>query len=118
MNIYIYINIYIYKNVCVYLYIYIYIYISTDICFVLPRTHQLVRVNEYRTTDATRVLKAPGAELCQNAYGVVNEQKIFCSHQCSPECSMNKFRAYISTDTCFILPRTHQCGSGYRVENN
>ena len=35
---------------------------------------------------------------------VVNEQKIFCSHQCSPECSMNKFRAYISTYTCFILP--------------
>ena len=32
-----------------------------------------------------RVLKAPGAELCQNACGVVNEQKIFCSHQCSPE---------------------------------
>ena len=26
---------------------------------------------------------------------VVNEQKIFCSHQCSLECSMNKFRAYI-----------------------
>ena len=25
---------------------------------------------------------------------VVNEQKIFCSHQCSPECSVNKFRAY------------------------
>ena len=23
--------------------------------------------------------------------GVVNEQKIFCSHQSSPECSMNKF---------------------------
>ena len=47
------------------------------------------------------MLKAPGAELCQNACGVVNEQKIFCSHQCSPECSSNKFRAYISTYTCF-----------------
>ena len=34
---------------------------------------------------------------------VVNEQKIFCSHHCSPECSMNKLRAYISTYTCFIL---------------
>ena len=33
---------------------------------------------------------------------------MFCSHQCSPECSMNKFRAYISTYTCFVLPRTHQ----------
>ena len=42
------------------------------------------------------MLKAPGVELCQNACGVVNEQKIFCSHQCFPECSMNKFRAYIS----------------------
>ena len=41
---------------------------------------------------------------------VVNEQKIFCSYQCSPECSMNTFRAYISTYTCFVLPRTHQCG--------
>ena len=60
----------------------------------------------------TRVLKAPGADLFRNACGVVNEQKIFCSHQCSPECSMNKFRAYKSTDTCFVLLRTHQCGSG------
>ena len=125
------------------------------------------------------MLKAPGADLCQNACGVVNEQKVYCSHQCSPECSMNKFRAYIHrhvfhpsqdssvwlrltsreqlmspefskhqmlsfskmvvvwltnkkyfvlisvlqstqlinselifTDTCFVLPRTHQCGSG------
>ena len=40
------------------------------------------------------MLKAPGAELCQNACGVVNEQKTFFSHQCSPECSINKFRAY------------------------
>ena len=38
--------------------------------------------------------------------------KKYCFHQCSPECSMNKFRAYLSTDTCFVLPRTHQCGSG------
>ena len=30
---------------------------------------------------------------------VMNEQKIFCSHLCSPECSMNKFRAYISAYT-------------------
>ena len=61
------------------------------------------------------MLKASGAELCQNACGVVNKQKIFCSHQCSPECSMNKFRAYISTDTCFVLSRTHQFGLGYRT---
>ena len=37
------------------------------------------------------MLKAPGVELCQNACGVVNEPKISCSHQCSPECSMNKY---------------------------
>ena len=61
------------------------------------------------------MLKASGAELCQNACGVVNKQKIFCSHQCSPECSMNKFRAYISTDPCFVLSRTHQFGLGYRT---
>ena len=33
---------------------------------------------------------------------VVNKQKIFCSHQCSPECAMNKFRAYISSDLYVI----------------
>ena len=76
-----------------------------------PGLISVVRVNESRTTDVTRMLKATGAELCQNACGVVNEQKIFCSHQCSPECSMNKLRVYISADTCFVLRRTHQCGS-------
>ena len=30
-------------------------------------------------------------------------KKIFCSHQFSPECSMNKFKTYISTGTCFLL---------------
>ena len=76
-----------------------------------PGLISVVRVNESRTTDVTRMLEATGAELCQNACGVVNEQKIFCSHQCSPECSMNKLRVYISADTCFVLRRTHQCGS-------
>ena len=60
---------------------------------------KVARVNKYNTTDVTRVLKALGAELCQNGCVVVNEQKIFCSHQCSPECSMNKFRAYIYPQT-------------------
>ena len=62
-----------------------------------PGLISVARVSKYRTTDVTRVLKAPGAEICQNACGVVNEQKIFFSHQCSPEYSMNKFRAYISS---------------------
>ena len=76
-----------------------------------PGLISVARVNESRTTDATRILKATGAELFQNACGVVSEQKIFCCHQCSPECSMNKLRVYISPDTCFVLRRTHQCGS-------
>ena len=39
------------------------------------------------------MLKAPGAERCQNSCGAVNEQKTFCSHQCSPElgCSHQNF---------------------------
>ena len=72
----------------------------------------VARVNEQRTTDITRVLRTLGAEICQSACGVMNEQK-FSSHKRSPECSMNKFRAYISTDTCFVLPRTYQCGYIY-----
>ena len=76
------------------IYVYIYIYPQTRVSS-SPGLINVAQVNELRTTDVTRVLKAPGTELCQNACGVVNEQKIFCSHQCSPECSMNKFRAYI-----------------------
>ena len=85
------IYIYIYVNIYIYIYIYIYRHVfrpSQDSSVWLGLTS--------RTTDVTRVLKAPGAELCQNACGVVNEQKIFCSNQCSPECSMNKFRVYKS----------------------
>ena len=76
-----------------------------------PRLISVAQVNEQRTTNVTRVLKAPGAELCQNACDVAKKQKIFCSHQYSPVCSMNKFRTYLSTDTCFVFTRTHQCGS-------
>ena len=81
-----------------------YIYPHTRVSS-FPGLISVARVNEQRTTDVTRVPKAPGAELCQNACGVANEQKIFCSHQRSP---MNKLRTYISTYTCFVLPRTHQ----------
>ena len=83
-----------YIYIYMYIYIYIYIYPQTPISF-FPGLISVDRVKEQRTTDVTRVLKAPGAEFCQNACGMVNEQKILCSHQCSPECSMNKFRAYI-----------------------
>ena len=47
------------KNIVCAIYIYIYIYIYTDTCLGLPRTHQC------------------GSSVCQNACGVVNEQKIF-----------------------------------------
>ena len=117
--IYIYIFINIYICLCIYIYIYIfniYIYIYIHSHVLRPPQDSSVWLGltnrEQRTSDVTRVLKAPVAELCQIACGVVKKQKIFCSHQCSPECSINKFRTYISTDTCFVLSRTRQCGSG------
>ena len=82
--------------------LYVHTYIYTIILYPqasvlsFPRLISVAQVNEYRTTDVTKVLKAPGAELCLNTCGVVNQQKTFCSHQCCVECSMNKFRAYIS----------------------
>ena len=82
--------------------LYVHTYIYTIILYPqasvlsFPRLISVAQVNEYRTTDVTRVLKAPGAELCLNTCGVVNQKKTFCSHQCCPACSMNKFRAYIS----------------------
>ena len=82
MFVYIHISVYIYICINIYIYIYIYIYICI---YIYPQARvssfvgliSVVRVNEERTTDVTRVVKAPGAELCQNACGVVNEQKIF-----------------------------------------
>ena len=68
------------------MYIYIYIYIHPRVSS-LPGLISVALVNEHRTTDVTRVFKTPVSELCQNACGVVNEQKIF-SHQCFPECSI------------------------------
>ena len=64
-----------------------------------PRLISVACVNEQRATDVTRVLKAPGAELYQNACGVVNEQKINCSYQCYPKSSMNKFSVYVYSQT-------------------
>ena len=92
---------------------YIYIYISyvypQTLVLLFPGLISVARVNDQRTTDVTRVVKALGAELCQSACGMVNEQKIFCSHQCYPACFMKKFRSNISEDTCLVIPRTHQC---------
>ena len=46
---------------------YIYIYTQTRVSS-FPGLISVVRVNKY---DVTRVLKAPGADLCQNACGVL-----------------------------------------------
>ena len=88
--IYLLLYIYIFYIYILHIYIYIYIYISS-----FPGLISVARVNEQRKTDATRVLKVPGAELCQIVCGVVNEQKIFSSHQSSIDSSMKKLRAYI-----------------------
>ena len=42
---------------------YIYIYPQTHVSS-FPVLISVARVNEYRTTDLIRVLKAPGVELC------------------------------------------------------
>ena len=52
---------------CIYIYIYIYIYPQTHVSS-FPGLISVARVNEQRTTAVTRVLKAPGAELCQNLF--------------------------------------------------
>ena len=86
-------NIYLYLYLC--FYVYINIYISTYTCFALPRTHQCgsgERVENnwcYQSAQSTRCWALPKCLWCGE------RTKIFCSHQCSPECSMNKFRAYI-----------------------
>ena len=72
MFVYIHISVYIYICINIYIYIYPQARVSSFAGLI-----SVVRVNEERTTDVTRVVKAPGAELCQNACGVVNEQKIF-----------------------------------------
>ena len=98
INIYMYVYIYIYK----YIHIYIYIYPQTRVSS-FPEFISVAGVNDWRAADVTGLLEASGAELCQNACGVVNEQKIFFSHQCSTESSMNKFRAYISYHIYLII---------------
>ena len=52
----------------IYIYIYIYIYPQTRVLS-CPGLISVPWVNKKRTTDVTRVLKAPGAELSQNVCG-------------------------------------------------
>ena len=66
LYIFIYLYIYIYMYIHIYIYIYIYIYPQTRVLS-FPGLISVARVNEQRTSDVTGVLKAPGAELCQNA---------------------------------------------------
>ena len=51
-----------YVYICIYIYIYPHACVSSFSGLI-----SVARVNEYRTADVTIVLKAPGAELCQNA---------------------------------------------------
>ena len=61
------------------------------------------------------MLKVPGADLYQNACGVVNEQKIFCSHQSSSECSMNtSFKNRKSRD---LMVHKLKANKAMRVKN-
>ena len=53
-----------------------YIYPHTRVSS-FPGLISVARVYEQRIPDVTRVLKAPGAELCQNACGVVNELNLY-----------------------------------------
>ena len=95
--------------------IYIYIYISTDTCFILPRIHQC---RLHQRLENSWCHQSPRSIRCwalQNACGILNEQKIFCSHQCSTESSVNKFREYISTNTCFVLSRTQSVWLGLTI---
>ena len=71
------------------------IYSQTRVSF-FPGLVSVARVNELRTTNATRVLKAPCAKLCQNACGERTKNILFSS-----VFSMNKFRAFI----CKILDK-------------
>ena len=102
MNVSIYMCMYMYIYTYIHIYIYIYIYPQTRVSS-FPEFISVARVNDWRAADVTGLLEASGAELCQNACGVVNEQKIFFSHQCSTESSMNKFRAYISYHIYLII---------------
>ena len=44
-----------------------------------PGVISVARDNKQRTTDIFRVLKVPGADICLNACGVVNEGILFWS---------------------------------------
>ena len=79
------------------------IYISTYTCFVLDSSMWLgLTSREQLMLPESAQSTRPGAELCQNACGVVNEQKIFCSHQCSPEyvCKISLCLNWIMWEPC------------------
>ena len=77
----------------IYIYIYLYTYPQTRVSS-CPRLISVAQVNEYRTTDVSRVLKAPGVELAKT---LVAKKQVFCSHQC-----IYKFK-YVT----FELVRSH-----------
>ena len=88
------------------------IYLQTYVLS-FPGIIRMAQVTKWRTT-VIRVLKAPGAELCQNAWGVVNKQKIFCFHQCSPE---NRIFCIVFTEYLFKERETDKERHRERVFN-
>ena len=93
-----------YTYIHIYIYIYIYIYTHTRVSF-CPGLISVLGLTSKEQLMSLECSKHQVLSLAKML--VVKEQKIFCSHQCSPEGSMNKSRVYISTYTCFVLPRTH-----------
>ena len=98
----------------VYIYIYVYIYPHIRIHVFHPAQDSSVWFGLTSREELMPLECSTHQVLSLAKMLVVNKQKIFCSHQFSRKCSMNKFRAYISTYTCFILPRTHSCDWGGR----
>ena len=66
------------RSTMIILYIYIYIYPQTRISS-FPGLISVARLNEQSTTDVTRVLKTPGAEICQNTCGERTKNILFSS---------------------------------------
>ena len=79
----------------------IYIYSHTCISS-FPGLISVAQVNEWRTTDVTRECLKHQVLSFAKMLGVVNEQKIFCFHQCSPEyvCKISLRLNWIMWEPC------------------
>ena len=124
MYIYVYIYIYIYLSICIYnicniyIYIYIYIRISADTCFVLPRTHQYSSSQQAENKWCHKSALSKLLSLADCVWRA-NKHKV-CSHQCSPECSMNKLGACIlyTRISLYIRRSLYEQDVGYKAINS